>query len=55
MCGLETEKSSGWFSIRGPIKGSFAFVNNTADAFYDYVTEFGMRVDDPCQAVDNAD
>ena len=36
----------------GPLKGSYAVKNGT-DATYDYISDFGLYVDDPCQAVHN--
>jgi hypothetical protein len=51
-CGTETETTSGWIFLPGPIKGSYAIQNGTDDG-YDYISNFGMRVEDPCQAVDN--
>ena len=44
--------SSGYISIGGPIKGSYA-IKNGEDESYDYISDFGVRVEDPCQAVDN--
>lgn len=52
MCGTETENSSAWISVGGPIKGSYA-LKNGEDKLYDYSSDFGVRVGDPCQAVDN--
>ena len=52
MCGIETDESSGWISLGGPIKGSYA-LKNGEDRANDYISDFGMRVEDPCQAVDN--
>ena len=28
-------------------------MDDNADRHYEYISEFGMRVDDPCQAIDN--
>ena len=52
VCGIETDESSGWISMGGPIKGSYA-IKNGEDRFNDYISDFGMRVKDPCQATDN--
>ena len=52
MCGTETETSSGWIPVGGPIKGSYAVKNGT-DKEYDYISDFGFYVEDPCQAFDN--
>ena len=54
MCGIATDNKykSGDIVLGGPIKGSYAIINDT-DRIYDYVSDFGMRVEDPCQAVDN--
>jgi hypothetical protein len=38
--------------IGGPIKG-FYIVKNGEDNRYDYISDFGVFVEDPCQAVDN--
>jgi len=38
--------------IYGPIKGSFV-VKNGQDAKYDYISDFGVYVEDPCQVFDN--
>ena len=57
MCGRKGDSSSEWTSIGGPIKGSYAVkapVDTSNDlGGYDYISDFGMRVEDPCQAVDN--
>jgi hypothetical protein len=34
------------------MKGSYV-VKNGADAKYDYISDFGFYVEDPCQAFDN--
>jgi hypothetical protein len=52
VCGTETETSSGWIFVGGPIKGSYAVKNGT-DNRYDYISDFGFYVEDPCQAFDN--
>ena len=44
--------SSGWMPVGGPIKG-FYIVKNGEDAAYDYISDFGVYVEDPCQAVDD--
>ena len=53
MCGVETETSSGQITVGGPIKGSFV-VKNGEDRFYDYISDFGVYVEDPCLVVDNS-
>jgi len=53
VCGMETTKSSEWISLGGPIKGAYVVKNHT-DGRYDYISDFGVRVEDPCQAKDNA-
>ena len=52
VCGTETETSSGWIPIGGPIKGSYA-VKNGQDKRNEYISNFGFYVEDPCQAFDN--
>jgi len=52
VCGTETETSSGWIPIGGPIKGSYAVKNGTDDS-YDYISDFGFYVEDPSQPFDN--
>ena len=52
MCGTTTNKFSEWISVGGPIKGSYAVINGE-DEYHDYISDFGMRVEDPCQATDN--
>ena len=52
MFGTETDMASRWILIGGPIKGSYV-VKNGLDAVYDYISDFGVIVEDPCQAVDN--
>ena len=39
-------------SLGGPIKGSYV-IKNGEDDKYDYISDFGMYVEDPCQAIDN--
>ena len=51
-CGYETETESGWITVGGPIKGSYA-VKDGQDIYYDYISDFGFYVEDPCQAFDN--
>ena len=51
MCGTDTGTSSGWLPVGGPIKG-FYIVKNGEDNSYDYISDFGVYVEDPCQAVD---
>jgi hypothetical protein len=38
--------------VGGPIKGSY-IVKNGEDSYYDFISDFGVYVEDPCQAVDN--
>jgi len=45
--------SSGWMPVGGPIKGSY-IVKNGEDSYYDFISDFGVYVEDPCQAVDNS-
>jgi hypothetical protein len=52
ICGIQTYDASGWIEVGGPIKGSYAVRNHT-DWLYDCITDFGIRVEDPCQAIDN--
>jgi len=52
VCGTETSKASEWISMGGPIKGSYIIKNGQVDV-YDYISDFGMYVEDPCQAKDN--
>ena len=39
----------------GPIKGSYAinYIPLAKDNLQDYISNFGVYVEDPCQAVDN--
>jgi len=54
-CGIETDTFSEWISVGGPIKGSFAITYKPVilDAIQDYISNFGVYVEDPCQAIDN--
>ena len=52
VCGTKTDTSSGWMLIVGPIKG-FYIIKNAVDNAQDYISDFGVYVDDPCQAVDD--
>ena len=52
VCGIETEITSDWISLVGPIKGSYA-IKSGLDNDYDCISNFGMRVEDPCQAADS--
>jgi len=52
VCGKDTGTSSGWIPLGGPVKGSY-MVKNGQDFEYDYISDFGVYVEDPCQAVDN--
>jgi len=47
-CGYETEIESGWITVGGPIKGFYA-VKDGQDINYDYISDFGFYVEDPCQ------
>jgi hypothetical protein len=38
--------------VGGPIKGSY-IIKNGEDEWEDYISDFGVYVDDPCQAVDD--
>jgi hypothetical protein len=39
----------------GPIKGSYAikYIPYLEDLYQDYISDFGVYVEDPCQAIDN--
>ena len=52
VCGTKTSTESEWISVKGPVKGSYAIIYAT-DALYNYVSDFGMRVEDPCKAQDD--
>ena len=52
MCGIETDISSEWIFVGGPIKGSYVIKVNK-DRIYDYISHFGMRIEDPCRIIDN--
>ena len=52
ICGIETANSSEWIFVGGPSKGSYA-TKVKEDWAHDYISDFGMRVEDPCQAIDN--
>ena len=52
VCGTKTETSSGWMLVGGPIKGSY-IVKVEEDNLNDYISDFGVYVEDPCQAVDD--
>ena len=39
-------------SVVGPLKGAYV-VKDGFDIYFDYISDFGVYVDDPCQAVDN--
>ena len=52
ICGIETARSSEWIFVGGPSKGSYA-TKVANDWAHDYISDFGMRVEDPCQAIDN--
>jgi len=50
--GTETTSFSGWMPVVGPVKGSYLVKIGTDDS-YDYISDFGLYVQDPCQAFDN--
>jgi hypothetical protein len=52
VCGRDADNSTGWVPIGGPIKGFF-IVKNGEDYLSDYLSDFGVYVEDPCQAIDN--
>ena len=52
VCGIETNNYSRWNPVGGPIKGSYVNKKDQ-DSWQDYISDFGLRVEDPCQAVDN--
>jgi len=52
VSGLKTDTKSEYVLVGGPIKGSYV-IKNGEDVTYDYISDFGVRVEDPCQAVDN--
>jgi len=52
VCGTETSISSEWMLVGGPIKGSYG-LKNGKDDFYDYIGDFGLYVQDPCQVFDD--
>jgi len=54
VCGTDIGKSSGWIPIGGPVKGSY-IVKNGEDNLYDYISDFGVYVEDPCQAFDDTE
>jgi len=40
--------------LGGPIKGSYAIIDEAGRGErYDYISDFGMRVEDPCKAIEN--
>jgi len=47
VCGTKTNESTEWIPIVGPIKGSYV-VKNGQDYEYDYISDFGLQVQDPC-------
>jgi len=54
VCGTKTVTDSEWILIGGPIKGSYIGKGkNSQDLFFEYISDFGVYVEDPCQAVDN--
>ena len=53
VCGTKNnEHESTWLTIGGPLKGNYAVINFT-DTATEYVSDYGMRVDDPCKAHDD--
>lgn len=53
VCGTDGQDASPWISLGGPVKGSYLIVDGK-DAGSEYVSDFGLRVDDPCKAHDDA-
>ena len=54
VCGNKTDNSSEWISLGGPVKGSYAIKDGeNEDEGNDYISDFGMRVEDPCKPFDN--
>ena len=53
VCGKYGDSASGWISVVGPIKGSYAIDGGSFDPINQYISDFGVRVEDPCQTVDN--
>jgi hypothetical protein len=49
---MDNDMSSRFITLGGPIKGSYAIQNGECYR-YDYITNFGMRVEDPCKVIDN--
>jgi len=54
VCGTKTEEKSAWLTIGGPLKGSYAVIDFT-DYYQQYVSDFGIRADDPCRAHDDTE
>ena len=52
VCGTQGDSSSEWIFVGGPIKGSYV-VKDGEDLRNDFITDFGVYVEDPCQAADN--
>ena len=53
MCGTKNnEERSFWVTVGGPIKGSFA-ITYRSDLLNNFVSDIGVRVDDPCKAHDD--
>ena len=50
--GTETGDATEWMNVGGPIKGSY-IVKTHGDRGYDFISDLGVYVDDPCQAVKN--
>jgi hypothetical protein len=54
VCGTKnTEEKSTWKNIGGPLKGSYAVISAKND-YNEFVSDFGMRVADPCKAHDDS-
>ena len=47
MSGLKTDTKSEYVLVGGPIKGSY-LIKNGEIPIYDYIADFGVRVEDPC-------
>ena len=53
MCGTKNnEERASWVTVGGPVKGSFA-ITDSIDYFNYFVSDIGVRVDDPCKAHDD--
>jgi hypothetical protein len=54
VCGRETDEKSTWLTIGGPLKGAYAVIDFN-HLFIEFVSDFGIRVDDPCKAHDDTE